>query len=40
MKIHLAKVKGDIGPCKSVPPDVEYRMENSVQEDVKSKKSA
>ena len=40
MKLHLAGVKGDIGPCKSVPPDVKYRMENSLQEIVKSKKLA
>ncbi|RVW87671.1 hypothetical protein CK203_041218 [Vitis vinifera] len=24
MKLHLAGVKGDIGPCKSVPPDVRF----------------
>ena len=40
MKLHLAGVKGDIRPCKSVPPDVKYRMENSLQEIVKSKKLA
>ena len=40
MKIHLARVKEDIGPCKSVPLDVNYRMENSLQEVVKSKKAA
>ncbi|XP_034690594.1 uncharacterized protein LOC117918192 [Vitis riparia] len=40
MKQHLAGVKGDIGPCKSVPPDVKFRMENSLQEFVNSKKAA
>ena len=40
MKQHLARVKGDIGPCKSVPPDVKFRMENSLQEFVNSKKAA
>ena len=40
MKLHLAGVKGDIVPCKSVPPNVKYRMENSLQEIVKSKKLA
>ncbi|RVW24462.1 hypothetical protein CK203_082141 [Vitis vinifera] len=39
MKQHLAGVKGDIGPCKSVPPDVGFRMENSLQEFVNSKKA-
>ena len=32
MKQHLAGVKRDIGPCKSVPPDVRFQMENSFQE--------
>ncbi|RVW71235.1 hypothetical protein CK203_058830 [Vitis vinifera] len=40
MKQHLPGVKGDIGPCKSVPPDVKFRMENSLQEFVNSKKAA
>ena len=40
MKQHLAGVKGDIGPCRSVPPDVKYQMENSLQEVVKSKKAS
>ena len=40
MKLHLTRVKGDIGPSKLVPPDVKYRMENSLKEVVKSKKSA
>ena len=40
MKQHLAGVKGDIGPCRSVPLDVKYRMENSLQEIVKSKKAS
>ncbi|XP_010659190.2 uncharacterized protein LOC100241297 [Vitis vinifera] len=39
MKQHLARVKGDIGPCKSVPLDVRFRMENSLQEFVNSKKA-
>ena len=39
MKQHLARVKGDIGPCKSIPPDVRFRMENSLQEFVNSKKA-
>ena len=38
MKQHLTRVKGDIGPCRSVPPDVKYRMENFLQEVVKFKK--
>ena len=38
MKLHLAGVKGDIGPCKSVPSNVKYRVENSLQEIIKSKK--
>ena len=40
MKQHLAGVKGDIGPCRSVPPDVKNRMENSLQEVIKSKKAS
>ena len=39
MKQHLARMKRDIGPCKSVPPDVRFRMENSLQEFVNSKKA-
>ncbi|KAL6335953.1 hypothetical protein AAG906_003578 [Vitis piasezkii] len=39
MKLHLVGVKGDIGPCKSVPPDVRFRMENSLQEFVNAKKA-
>ena len=39
MKQHLAGMKGDIGPCKSIPPDVKFRMENSLQEFVNSKKA-
>ena len=35
---HLAGIKGDIGPCRSVTLDVKYQMENSLQEVVKSKK--
>ena len=26
MKPYLARVKGDIGPCKSIPPYVRFRM--------------
>ena len=40
MKKHLAKVKGDIEPCKYVPPDVRFRMENSLHKLVKSKQAA
>ena len=40
MKLHLSGVKGDIGPCNSVPSNVKYRMENSIHEVLKSKKSA
>ena len=32
-------MKGDIGLCKSVSPDVRFRMENSLQEFVNSKKA-
>ena len=39
MKQHLAGVKEDIGPCESVPPNVRFRMENSLQEFVNSKKA-
>ena len=39
MKQHLTRVKGDIGPCKSVPPYVRFRMENSLQKFVNSKKA-
>ncbi|RVW45388.1 hypothetical protein CK203_107368 [Vitis vinifera] len=39
MKQHLAGVKEDIGPCRSVPPDVKFQMENSLQEFVNSKKA-
>ena len=39
MKKHLAGVKGDIGPCKSILPVVRFRMENSLQELVKSKQA-
>ena len=39
MKQHLARMKRDIGPCKSVPPYVRFRMENSLQEFVNSKKA-
>ena len=38
MKQHLAGVKGDIGPCKSIPPDVRFQMKNSLQEFLNSKK--
>ena len=40
MKQHLAGVKGDIGPCRSIPSDVKYRMENSLQEVIKSKRAS
>ena len=39
MKQHLTGVKGNIGLCKSVPPDVRFRMENSLQEFVNWKKA-
>ena len=39
MKQHLARVKEDIGSCKSVPFDVRFRMENSLHEFVNSKKA-
>ena len=39
MKQYLAGVKEDIGSCKSVPPDVRFRMENSLQKFVNSKKA-
>ena len=31
-------MKWDIGPCKSIPPDVRFLMENSLQEFVNYKK--
>ena len=40
MKQHFTEVKGNIGSCKSVPPDVRFQMENSLQEFVNSKKAA
>ena len=40
MKQHHSGVKWDIGPCRSVLPDVKYRMENSLQEVIKSKKAS
>ena len=40
IKKHLAGVKGNIGPCKSVPYDVRFRMENSLQELVRSNQRA
>ena len=33
-------MKGDIGPYKSVPPDVRFRMENYLQELVRSKQGS
>ena len=39
MKQHLAGVKWDIDPCKSVPPDIIFQMENSLQEFMNSKKA-
>ena len=38
IKQHFARVKGDIRPCRSIPPYVKYRMQNS--EVVKSKKAS
>ena len=40
MKKHLVEVKEGIRPCKSIPPDVRFQMENSLQEFVKSKRIA
>ena len=40
MKKHLVEVKEGIRPCKSIPPDVRFQMENSLQEFVNSKKVA
>ena len=40
MKKYLASVKGDIGACKSVPLDVRFPMENSLQEFVRIKQAA
>ena len=39
MKQHLVWVKWDIGPCKSIPLDVRFWMENSLQKFVNSKKA-
>ena len=39
MKQHFVGVKGDIGLCKSVPPDVRFQMENSLQEFMNFKKA-
>ena len=39
MKQHLVGVKRDIGPCKSIPSDIKFQMENSLQEFVNSKKA-
>ena len=39
MKQHLAEVKRNIGPCKSVPPNVRFQIENSLHEFVNSKKA-
>ena len=39
MKQHLAGVKGDFGPCKSIPLNVRFQMESSLQEFVNSKKA-
>ena len=36
---HLARVKRDIGPCKSIPLYVRFRMKKSLQEFVNSKKA-
>ena len=40
MKKHLVEVKEGIRPCKSIPPDVRFQIENSLQEFVKSKRIA
>ena len=40
MKQHFAEVKENIGSCKSVPPNVRFRMENSLLGFVNSKKAA
>ena len=40
MKQYLTGVKEDIGPYKSVFPNVRFQMENSLQEFVNSKKVA
>ncbi|CAA0811109.1 Unknown protein [Striga hermonthica] len=32
MKRHLAGIKGDIAPCKSVPYDIRYKVEQSLKE--------
>ena len=37
---NLAGIKGDIRPCRSVTLDVKYKMENFLQEVVKSKKTS
>ena len=39
MKQHLAEVKRNIGPYKSVPPNVRFQIENSLHEFVNSKKA-
>ena len=39
MKQHLTEVKTNIGPCKSVPPNVRFQIENSLHEFVNSKKA-
>ena len=36
MKQHLAEVKRNIGPYKSVPPNVRFQIENSLHEFVNS----
>ena len=40
MKKHLAGMKGDIGPYKSIPPDIRFLMEISLQALVRSKQGA
>ena len=37
MKKHLAGQKGDVGPCKSAPPDVRFRMQQSLNEFARQK---
>ncbi|XP_071922743.1 uncharacterized protein [Coffea arabica] len=38
VKHHLAKVKGNVAPCKNVPNDVQQIMEDSLNENVKKAK--
>ena len=41
MKQHLAKKSGEVGPCKKVPPDIQYQMHESLKAfDEKKKQNA